>query len=85
MVNEPGGQSTLIHLCHNHARTETDLASTTEIPSMKELLGVKEEDEKQRRELVFPTQRYQGTNEGTINRRKAEGSERRVKLEMYDN
>ena len=37
----------LIHLWHNRARTETDLASTADMPSMRELLGVKEEDVKQ--------------------------------------
>jgi hypothetical protein len=36
-----------MHLWHDRARTETDLASTADMPSMRELLGVKEEDEKQ--------------------------------------
>lgn len=35
----------LMHLWHNRARTETDLASTADMPSMRELLGVKEEDD----------------------------------------
>lgn len=37
----------LMRLWHDRARTETDLASTADMPSMRELLGVKEEDVKQ--------------------------------------
>lgn len=37
----------LMHLWHDRARPETDLASTADMPSMRELLGVKEEDLKQ--------------------------------------
>lgn len=47
MLNEPGGQFPLVHLEHNCARTETDVAPTAETSSMRELLGVKEEDAKQ--------------------------------------
>ena len=35
----------LMRLWHDRARTETDLASTADMPSMRELLGVKEEDD----------------------------------------
>lgn len=47
MVNESSSQLYAMHHQSTLARTDSDLASNAEPPSMKELLGVKEEDQKQ--------------------------------------